>query len=190
MWKKTISLIAFAGLGTFPVAFAVAADEAGQANATQGSVAVGGNTAGRDVVINIYNYPRSSDGAIVENLLAQLPINDVKGRQRIESSFKEMTVSIPSDIRSVYVFFQSHSVQNVDGCQIKLQRVTPIEFVRRLPALAEEAKANPDLSLIVTAFSERRRWSAPVDIRVNGRMLLEEASYFCNNQNDGGWELR
>lgn len=159
-----------------------------QTTASQDSVAVGDVSAGRDVVINIYNYSTVSAGVVSENLIGQVSINDTKKRQKIESTAAGMTVSLPSDIKSVYILFQSKSEQNANGCTVKLQRASPIEFVRQFPSLAAEAKANADLSLVVTAFSDRRRWGAPVDIRVNGKMLSEETSYFCNNQNDGGWE--
>jgi hypothetical protein len=99
-------------------------------------------------------------------------------------------VEIPAEINSVYLFFQSRSNQTASGCDTRLQGVTPDEFISKVGPLIDQAKRNPDLAVIVTAFSDRLRWAAPVDIRINGQRLSEESSYWCNGQRFGGWEYR
>jgi len=102
-------------------------------------------------------------------------------------------VFIPNDVEKMWVFYQKRGVQhrNPDGCERppNADPISPAEVIRRMGEFVEYASRN-NVSLIFTARSPSRGWvGAAQEIRINGKRLKPNKSYWCNGVENEGHEL-
>lgn len=101
-------------------------------------------------------------------------------------------VKVPSDVESMWVFYQSRSTQNPSGCQRppNADPITAKAVAERIEEFVTHAIANDDIALIFTAYSPERGWDAAAsEITVNDKALKPMTLYWCNSRPNYGYEL-
>lgn len=96
------------------------------------------------------------------------------------------TVSMPSDVEEMYVFYQDPEQKNADGCAEK--RIDPHDFPSKLPEYISTAK-KLGRDLVITARSKSIAWGAIHQIHIDGIGIQFDYQYYCDNWKRGGGKL-
>lgn len=145
-------------------------------------------------VINFYSDVKIGDETREELLREKLQTTSKSSSSPILREFQtgSYKVKIPSDVQSMWVFYQSRSAQNPNGCQRppNADPITPKDVAERMDEFIKHASANDDIALIFTAFSPERGWDAAAsEITINDKTLKPMIPYWCNNRINYGYEL-
>lgn len=145
-------------------------------------------------VINFYSDVKIGDETREELLREKLQSTIKPATTPVLSVFQsgQYKVEIPSDVESMWVFYQLKSVQSPNGCSRppNADPIGPKAVAERMNEFVKHAGANEDLALIFTAFSRDRGWGTASEIRINGKALTPMTPYWCNGVQNYGYELR
>lgn len=145
-------------------------------------------------VINFYSDVKIGDET-KEELLREKLQTAIKSTSRPvlrEYQSGSYKVKIPSDVESMWVFYQSKSAQNPSGCQRppNADPITPKAVAERIDEFVKHASVTEDIALIFTAFSPERGWDAAAsEISINDKTLKPMTPYWCNSRVNYGYEL-
>ena len=146
-------------------------------------------------VINFYSDVKIGNETKDELLREKLQSTTKPPLRPVLSAFQsgQYKVEIPSDVESMWVFYQLKSVQNPSGCSRppNADPISPKEVADRMNEFIKYASANEDVALIFTAYSPERGWDAAAsEIRINGKALTQMTPYWCNERMNYGHELQ
>jgi len=95
----------------------------------------------------------------------------------------------PSNVESMWVFYQDATDQSPSGClrPPNADPIAPAEFQNRVGEFISDANATGS-QLIITEYSPSRGWDAAASqIRVNGKALISMTPYWCNQRLNYGY---
>lgn len=99
--------------------------------------------------------------------------------------------TVPSEVQRMWVFYQSRTEQNVNGCKRppNADPISPQSFVNRIDEFRSYRARNSDIDVIITAESPKGWDHAAQSISIGETSPTQRLSYWCNGTENTGYLL-